>query len=199
MILDFLYTFFPFIVAYFIFFIFSYLLFNKIFNLKWNIFIHAGISLSLITIITFVLYHLYKTPEQKYEVISYLNDNKQELIEVKIDEIIKKEVDLFHKENVEVYKVIINNIEAKNANLHQRDDIYQTTLLLHSEEAKNLFNNQDSFFVSKEKLPFINNQGLSTFVFYFCNNLSNLECIVSKSNVGILKKDKSKIQIYTEF
>ena len=84
MILDFLYTFSPFIYAYFVFFIFSYLLFNKIFKLKWNIFIHVGISILLITITTVILYSIYKKPEQKEEVISYLKENKQELIEIKI-------------------------------------------------------------------------------------------------------------------
>ena len=79
------------------------------------------------------------------------------------------------------------------------EDIYQTTLLIHSNEAKNLFDNQKSFFVSKEKLPFINNHGLTNIVYYFCNNLYELSCFAGKGNVGMIKKNKNKIQIYSEF
>tara|TARA_Y100000588_G_scaffold307293_1_gene331364 strand:- start:6569 stop:7168 length:600 start_codon:yes stop_codon:yes gene_type:complete len=199
MILDFLYTFSPFIYAYFVFFIFSYLLFNKIFKLKWNIFIHVGISILLITITTVILYSIYKKPEQKEEVISYLKENKQELIEIKIEEIEKKEINLYHKDNVEVFKITINNEESQKANLHQIENIYQTNLLLYSNEAKDLFKNKKSFFVSKEKLPFINNKGLTTVVYYFCNNLSKLSCVVGKPNVIVLDENKNKVQVYTEF
>lgn len=153
----------------------------------------------LISIISTVLYFTHKEPEQKEEVINYLQENKKELVEIKIEKIEKKEIDLFPQDSIEVYKVIIDNEEAKKANLHQMEDIYQTTLLIHSNEAKNLFDNQKSFFVSKEKLPFINNHGLTNIVYYFCNNLYELSCFAGKGNVGMIKKNKNKIQIYSEF
>lgn len=199
MILDFLYTIFPFIAAYFIFFIFSYLLFNKIFKKKWNIFIHSGISFLMIIVITIILYSAHKLPEQKEEVTNYLNDNKEELVEIEIKKIEKKEINFLYEEDFEIYKIIIDNLEAKKANLHQMEDIQQTTLLLYSKEAKELFKNKNSFFVSKEKLPFISNEGLLTIVFYFCNDLYNLTCFAVKGDIGIVKENKNKIQIYTEF
>lgn len=185
----------PLIAAFFIFFIFSYLLFNSIFKFKWNIFIHSAISLSMITSIYSTLYFIVKEPEENIKVIKYLNENKDQLINIKITDIINTTISV-NNENIEVLKMRFEKKHYLNDNLNKTK---KSSLIIYSEDVKNDFKNSDSIFISKEKFPASDN-GYRSNVHYFCAQKNKkLNCIAGLSKVKILKESNAMIQFYIEF
>ena len=198
MLLEFLHIYSPLIAAFFIFFAFSYLLFTKIFKLKWNIFIHSFISI-LMTVGMYVLISiLVKEPDPNEKVIEYLRDNQEQLINIKVTDITETTVKTMDSE-IEVFKININQKDALNANLHQSEDINETSLLIYSDSIKNKFKDSETIYVSKEKLP-VENNGFYSKVHYFCNNnIKKLTCTAGLGKVKMSKETDEKFQVYVEF